>query len=104
MNSVHKTTTRYCKWLVCTCLGLCQKVRRIVIMLQCSLRHYVDIGKLPCKYANYDLCNYKTMIYYHFHVLNDSKVTPSVLPMDVSRLGSNIITSKNHKYAHQYAN
>ena len=37
-----QNTTIYCNWLVYTCLGLCQKVRRIVTMLQCSLKHYVD--------------------------------------------------------------
>ena len=80
-----KNTTRYCNWLVYTCLGLCQKVRRIVTMLQCSLKHYVD--------------NMQIMIYVItkrlFLVIsmysNDSKVTSSFISMDVSRLGSNII-------------
>ena len=37
-----QNTTRYCNWLANTWLGLCQKVRTIVTMLQCSLKHYVD--------------------------------------------------------------
>ena len=36
---------------------------------------------------------------------NDSKLTPSVLSMDVSILGSNKYNkSKNYEYAHQYVN